>query len=404
MRTAKSYKLILLTLALIMSLMAALMLVPGKSAQALSVSSDPKAYFQVSKEASVHYANDSVEATVKNGSFFRFYNSVIVNDLGYEFTVSDNISKVEFKFDTSSKYENGNKLVKEDGSVSYAKEVTHALAIEFNSDSMLVTFNGVEKEVALSRDIKLVFNVNGNVLSLSVNGCETISSEDEYYLVKNIGGTPINDTRFDFIVTDGEDGLFSLKSVDQKVSDTEGTYKQTFELENDKVKTIAKPRAKLNDGIYTQDGLIKIKNNVVYSVTFYAYSIFGDSYKNSMSIASYDEGEGQVAIWFGNKDLPNSFCIKEEGDFVIDETIKLQIKSQDFETVEVLDNIVLYNSCDETPVYNNDQSAKESFEQALLKATRVTDSVTGEETYVRLGEKLTIPSLKDMIQETVGVI
>ena len=409
MKTAKSYKLILLTITLILAVVAGLMMLPTQKAFAAapSVSDNPKSYFTTTG-TDLAYANDNVEVTVKNGDTFKFINNVLANDLAYEFVIAENVTSVELKFTTDSKYVNGNPKAGDDGKVEYFTSIENLLKITVNTDDMTVEFNGETTTQAKATQIKVAFSVAHNEIYACVNGGTALVSSDEYYLVKNVGGTVANNVTLTFGVKAEETAKFALVSVDQKASDAEGAYKQTFAFENKKIKYFSRPRAILNDGIYSADGKINVTNGKQYTVTLKAYSIFGTSFNNSMriNVESLGANADDVSTWFANTDYPKSFVVSEKAGFGFDDTVKLNVqyimnKGADNEEawlIETLD-VNLYEEANQVPVYNFDDTALESFKAKLIKNTKTTDE-NGLETYVRLGDKVVIPSMKDLLGDT----
>lgn len=403
MKTAKSYKLILLTITLILSVVACFMLTPTQKAFAAapSVSDNPKSYFSTTG-ADLKYENDNVEVTVKDRDTFKFTNNVLVNDLGYEFIVGEEINSFELKFSTDSKYVNGNPKANDKGEVEYFTSIVHTLKITFNESDMTVEFNDKSQTQALSRNLKIVYTTNGNVLSVKVNDGDALSNDAGYYLVKNIGGTPVNGVILTFALEDGATAKFSVVSVDQKVSDATGAFKQTFAFENNKIKHFSYPRAILNDGIYNADGKVQITNGKQYTATVKAYSIFGTSFNNSMRLKLVTE-DTTINTWYANNDYPKSFAVNKPAGFGVDNSIKLNVEyivdlglgTEQVWLSECFD-VVLIEDAEEAPKYNFDEMAKRSFEKKLLENTKVTDE-NGVETFVRLGDKLTIPSMKDLL-------
>lgn len=381
MKTAKSYKLILLTILCIVTLMAFVTVNTGFKANAQTGSSSPMSYFS---GTDMKFENDKVTAKANATETFRFSWNIVCDDTEIKFAVDDKINSVKMAFD----------LEAED---STKEDIKKELNVTFGTPEMTVNYDGDETKITSSRELLVKTEVVEKVLNVYVNG--TLVSKEEKSHVKNAGLTPMKNVTFSFGAD--EDGVFSLEYVDLKAKDGTGAYKQTFELEGTQVKTLAKPRAKLSDDMYMADGSLNFRDGKQYTVTVSSYSLTGISDKNYMYIATNSVGTKGANLWYANSTLPKSFVISLAKDVEVDETVELCIKStaNDYDVIEVLPVTVYAKYDANKPTYIDDAQALERYIEEVEKATKVEyDEGKG---YVRLGDDYLIPSLKELITETV---
>ena len=255
--------------------------------------------------------------------------------------------------------------------------------------------------VAEKGDVTIEFKTENNVLSV-VKGA---ASPTEQIKIKGADKC-VAEISFTFTLkADVESADIIIKSIDQKKSDGTGKYKQTFELEGGKIKTLAKPRVSINNlPIKKNDGEIVPadygKLNVIYgkyysfnSIT--AYSVF-ESSSETLFIDKDSVGEN---AWVSDSTTPNTIAFKnaaetdfwlcrKDGDNVIDlekytvlPAIKYNEDTNAPKYISYIDNTKIYNKYADLVK----QAAKDGDHSILL------------------GESFEIPSLKGLVTDDYDV-
>ena len=343
---------------------------------------------------------DGNYATVKpaNKDSLTLKNPLAANELAFETKMSTSVKKVSLTFTTDSYDVNGN-VSGED----VIKTVTHELAITADGATPIrfdETNGDSAATVASGTDLKILFTVENNFVSVKVNDHVAIKSNDAKYKVKCVDKCEANTFTFIF-ETDEEsetEAFFSLVSVDQGAVNytANGEYKQTFatvdNAEGGEIAKLAKPRAGLGDAAFvrTSDGYKPIVvTGTEYKFDFTAYSVLGTVKSGDLYLAKVSESD---KVSLSNEDKPKSVI------FVSGADNRINVKSGD-EVIEKFSfNVIDRTTADTSaPVYDATEGAISSYKTALAKAA--TAEYDGKTYSVRLGEKVTVPSLETLVSD-----
>ena len=393
MKKAKSYKIILLITAFVMSIVAAFAMMSLNSAKAISVL--PSAYFSWGKNikttAVFDEENSSAIFTLKENDTIEIKNTVAVNDffLGYEM---ENVASIKLTTTANSYIANGNKNV--DGKFDTAIDNT----VLVNSDGTAKLNDDIDlPSGASSGEREIYMNVDDNgYYKASVDGLNYSAYEDNpYYRVKTsneyfklTGKVKIEITLAD--VT--KSAVFKIKSLSQKASDE--SYKQTFVV-TDGAFTEAKPIICLTDKTKVADGKAVIYNEIT-KINYNVYSFLNGIKKSNTKVTApagiwVNESEnGEVHFTTDLDEAKKQFSIINKSSGVDYLTVRLNVLDEADET--------------EKPYYTStpNQDALEAFKSAL-KSEYVADDKgtedTADDVYVSLGTSIEIPSLEDFVSD-----
>ena len=343
---------------------------------------------------------DGNYATVKpaNKDSLTLKNPLATNELSFETKMSESVKKVTLTFTTDSYDVNGN-VSGED----VIKTVSHELVITADG-STPVRFDETDgasaATVSAGADLKILFTVENNFVSVKVNNLAAIKSDNAKYKVKCVDKCEGNNFTFIF-ETDEEsetEASFSLVSVDQGAVNytVNGEYRQTFETvekaEGGEIAKVAKPRAGLGDAAFvrTDDGYKPIVvTGTKYKFAFTAYSVLGTVKSGDLYLAKVNAGDN---VSLSNEDKPKSVIFLSGADN------KINVKSGS-DVIETFTFDVKDGTAGDVlaPVYDATAEAINSYKTALAKAA--TAEYDGNIYSVRLGEKVTVPSLETLVSD-----
>ena len=388
MNSAKSYKLIILLTAFVLALVAAFCSMSVSTVKA-ATAADPDDYFSITANETVvdrnlRFADDNVVVTVQDGDVLTIDRKLVINDFEMKIVAPDftKFEKITFKFASDSYYVNGNKNA--DG--KFDTEIVNAFEITSAIDTLKV-------EV-----VDGVVSFNGNPVS------------DKYYRIDAVDmATAKISIEFD-LVSGADSADFSIVSIDQKASDADGKYKQTFELDEttEALTKKAYPRVSLNDEVFTRtkddNGTITSKLVVgeedKKTFTLNVHSLLGDVTASSVYLAK-DKNNETSSIWLNKADKPKTVMFTESSAADTFCIVYSDIKENDVletyevEVLEYNDNENAYDD-EDAPYYVYDKEAVEAFTAALAKAVKDEEGKS-----IPLGTKLELPSLADLVFDNV---
>ena len=384
MKQSKTFKLILtVAMAFFMSL-ACLLIFSPKTVKAADLP-----YF-TGTYSDGKYENDSAVFTVGDNKSVVLANSLIANTLALDLTLGEDVEGITISFETKPFdvngviYENGEKV----------DTIKHKLTLKF--DGSVVNFNETDGTTVLGAldktSLKIYFAVEDNVVKASVkDNASFVSNPSNLYLTSDVGGCVAKKITITADVkADVSTSTIAINSIDQDYSDNTGAYKQTFVLEEGKIKDNAKARIVLNGSAYvsTEDGYkLKAFKGTQYTYSFTAYSVLENLNSSDLFIKE------ATNLWLSNEDKPKTVIFKETGN--------LKLSIGDSENVydeiefEVLDKNAVTNTA---PAYRDSTDFEkqiESYKEALIKAT--LKDYNGKEYCIRLGEKVKLPSLETLV-------
>lgn len=372
MKNTKTNKLILAFVAIVMFIASAFTIFTSNNSAKAAPSSLSFLGGTAYDSATLDSEKSAIIVKVKNGQTLSFDNELAIDDFSMEFSLSSNVTQVKLELTSLSKYASG--VVIDD---KLTKDVVNTFTLNNSSDT----------------DYALAINVDGNTVKANVNG--TIN--DGQYEI-NTFGIPSAKMNIIFTVEDGAEGTVTLKSVDQKASDStsdsDGKYKQTFEVDNGAIKNFALPRVQV-DADFMQNGIAI--NGKIYDVKFYPYSI-AKSYTDADFYVDNDENE---SIWIGNATNPDDIAFfKPVGDNS-SMTFNVCVGKDDEKVIITSQNVTVMDVEKDTsiPSYVSNSNLMDIYKDAVAKACF---KEYGDETYhIPLGSKYVIPSMKDIVKDDV---
>ncbi len=411
MKVAKSYKIIFLIVAFIMSTMLALGALKPTSAYADSNVS-ASTYFTLNG-ASATFTNQGLVVEARDDVEITFKNNLIVNDMSMKMKLpQDFITSIDISL--SSFYVNGNPKEWSKNSsegTTFDKTIKNTLELKYQDGSTTIvnaTLNGkaisdiqvengfIVLNFAIENDY---FTVNNDDISAKYNADEMI-----YFKVKNIDDRAVtskisigHDTVVDGANTIGE---FVLEYVDQMRSDVSGDYKQSLILEDGRTKLTPskKQRVYLSEAFYLRqpDGsykALKLAWDKSYGMSYKACSLLNVS--TTLFLVN-PEGKYTNVEFKDSTATPNAIRFGQGTNVKFGVGAKVDGVTLQFEEF-VVDEVYAYNFKDnEAPRYVYDEIAYASFLSALEDEYTVTKD-DGSKTFAALGTELKVPSMKDLV-------
>ncbi len=420
MKVAKSYKIVVLIIAFLLSMAFALGFMNVSKAHADSAK--PDKYFALNG-AVASFDENGLNVAVREGKKVSFKNDLIVNELSLKMKLPENF-RTAFVLDLDAFYVNGNpeewsKKDTVDGT-KYQTSIKNIVKLSYDAlDNTKIDclINDVQiSDLSLDNGyLTLNFGVKDNYLTINDVDVASLYSADQkiYYKLKNVDNrVVVKGLTFDFHTdVQGLESAFILEYVDQMRSDNTGAYKQSLKLaDGETALTPANPRAYINEDFYIRkaDGsytAIKKAYNEKYKITIKACSVLG-GYTNLCLVnpTTATGFEYENVLLESDTTLPNELRFKSADDNVKFGVGEVKKDSNDVETTYVYEefnvaNVKSSNTVDNVkPVYTYDEIAYASFLNAMEKATTV-EKEDGTITSVGLGTDFTVPSLKDLVSD-----
>ncbi|MBE7090230.1 MAG: hypothetical protein E7362_05455 [Clostridiales bacterium] len=396
MKTARTHKILALLVLLVLSFTLAVfgMQFSGVKAATSLKASDYFVYSAgdiTSNQAT--FENDCVKAPLKTGDKIKIKNNVVVDDFEIKVKVPANATKFVLTAKTASYDVNGNEHIVE-GFAKFKTDIVNTLTINANGTA---TFNQGSETLVTATDgvytIKL--NVTDNFMQATVNGTAMPTVTYAKYKIAD----------YDKVIATVEMGIdlpqdateaspLYVEYVDQKVSDVEGDFKQTFKLNatGDAIEKKANPVMSLNAGFtkidettgkiiapMAKENILVITQNAVIPSTKTVKLTTSDSDKVWLSNSStyiMFKAEGEA-----------SFSIVDSSDNTVYETYNVLVKNEGYDGEGV------------APIYNGDAEALKAFKAKIEDKLKDDDG-----NYIRIGstQYLELPSLKSMVTDNVS--
>lgn len=419
MKKAFLYKLTLLAVAALLSFAVAFAAAFSGTASAAAVSvtrGNVSTYFSGEYAETLKLENDNLVATVSDGDgSLGIINPLVIDDLEIVVQFPQQLKSFEIALVSDSFYANG-AIKSEDVTAAFGEngdvkidndalnavlafdKVTNVLTV--NAGENKIALNGTEKAVTIDEDadISIKFTVTDNVLSAVVAG-ETVTNTDSYYKVKTVDKSTAAISFKAFSLDGADTAEFLIVSVNQKVSDLSGEYKQTFTLNEDNtVKTDGvKPRvaivglsAKIQGATITPVFAREYK-----SVSFKVYSLFGGVSANNVYLQS-DADESVIS-------LQNKTNIKFSN--TQPETVK--IFSADFAEIEeyAVSAALRFDDDEAAPTYIGYLGNEDIYSSYKLLVAKAAINDYGEDGVhsIRIGETYKIPSLENLVKDNYDI-
>lgn len=376
MKTAKSYKIIMLFTAFVLFMAAAFCSMTFGVVETSAATPVASSYFSGAK--SVEFKDDNVLVTFGKESGeneVAVKNELVIEDFAITLKASADVESLNLKLTYDSYYVNGNQKV-EGEKVSFDKEIVNEIAL-----------TGAETETKY--EIKVVDN------KVQLNG--TTVNNDLYYKIRKVDKAT---AKVALVATlkDGVDtATLEIVSIDQKASDTEGNYKQTFKIEDDKL-TYAKVRATVGMDIFakTETGYKTVAffdKSESYSASVNVYSVINNVnaselyLANPVNAAFANYVEKPKKIVFNKADVTATFdLVSKEGETVTaHESYSVEIVKKDKDQTKpklIADNLAIdaYKNAIDELIYAKDDNGNIDRTQN-----------------VALGTDFEVPSFEDLV-------
>ncbi len=436
MKVAKSYKIIFLILAFIMSTMLALGVMKPSNVYADSKVSASTYFVMTDGETvtSASFGTAGLQVEPRDKVKFSLKNNLIVNDMSMKMKLSKGFT-TSVEITLTSFYVNGNPKEWskwESDKISgtdFDKQIVNTLKLGYDENAKVVgSLNGVEigQEFAVDANgfVVIEFGIVNNFFT--VNGIDVsanYSSEDAkiYYKVKNVDDRALSSKisiGFEKIEDAAmQDNDFILEYIDQLTdSDPEtNDYKQSFIIAEGQTKLTPakKQRVYLSEAFYLKkdDGTYTLtkKTNEIYSLSFKGCPVIDSS--ASLCLVNPDN-KYNVELETGTT-IPNEILFNKGSDGSFGVGAKVSGKYEVFEEF-IVDDLKVTNYNDginvqnykdeEAPKYVFNDVAYASFLNALKQeytvekdneeTPEIGDKTT---TSAGLGTTLNIPSMKDLV-------
>ena len=395
MRTTKSYKIVLLFIAMALSLMA-FSLCLGGAKKALAAST-PNAGSYFTSASVLEFKEDGVAAMLEEDGTISTKHELALDNLGFEVKANADIEELNVTVYTAPYLVAGNVRLNEDNEKELVETVEHKLSIAISGSSLTIKFNGETASATLSGNLDIAFNVNDNVLTAIVEGNEVFSSKAEYK-VYDLDTCIAEEVVFQVAkladnVTEAE---LLILSVDQNTADTTGKYKQTFKLDADgKIEKQATPYGVIANSFIASNGKINLRSLYKHTLTLRGLSVLGELKTANLRLTKFDANDND--IWFEKVENPKSVLFREAGVEKIN--IETNLSAYEDKVLRTLE-INVFDEDTVAPTYNTALVAGEVYEAyklAVEKATKVTED--GKESYIGLGEDYKVPSLENFVSD-----
>lgn len=372
MKKALSCKLILLLIAFALSLALAFSFYGAQSVHAADVTADNvSAYFSGAESFNLDGGN--LKATVKGDkNSVNITNKLVVDDLAIEFNVPDAVSSIKVTLNYDSYFVNG---AEKDG--DFRKLIENEFTFDVNGN------------------LTVYVSTEDNVVTVKVAG-ETQSKNDIYYKIKGADKC-VAKVGFDFTLAENaESADIIIKSIDQKASDNSGAYKQTFNLEEDKIAAFALPRVAINNLPMKGNGdSLKAIVGTKYSFSFTAYSVFANVSASNLYIESKNDN-----VWADPSTTTPKSIIFEQGNGEYEFTVRTdETEFIERYVVETVDRDSDYNTAPEYIDFEENETVYEWYKTLVEKAAKKEYTVDDKTITrsIRLGDSYEIPTLEDLV-------
>lgn len=402
MKIAKSSKICVLILALILSLACALSFMNfnvTKADDSFSLST----YFGGSAESiAIDADKDKLVVKTNNEKTFEIKNQLLIDDFATAFTVGDKVSKITLTVTADSYFGEGvrktesSDLLKvsdiNDDTEDNVKEIENVIVIDFTANEFKLNEKAAVAFTPAATGDEYTLGLSVADGNLTVNFASVSDTNtDTYYKIGGKDKTPA-ELSFKFETTE-DDQEIKFSYIDQGASVADGTYKQEFKDENPEKAT---PRARVTFGgsyIANNKNEVNFINGAEIKASFTEYSVLGKN-GGKFSLAKNADAD-ENAVTLSTEDNPDEMKIAASGD------VKFDVK-QDGKVVETY-TAKMYDKGSDTaaPEYKiaaDNKEAYDAFIKALYDATRKDYGDNGTH-YVKLGDKITVPSFKGLVTD-----
>jgi len=390
MKMAKSYKILLLIAAFVLSVILGVGAFAFKPVNAEMVEG-PKLtdYFSgtgVTSDEMTFDASGNAKFKVNSGDEVKIKNKLVIEKFKTELVFDTaEIEKFQIILKYDSYYVNGNKNVDDNGTADTSDDI---VTFDQNIENVCEVQPG---------EVTITVDANCNVL---VNG----ESKGNYYRIRKVDRAVASITFRPVLKQNVETSAFEIKYVTQDADND--NYKQEFKLESGKLKA-ATPIVTVNTPIFVKTDVgYKLRAYAgdfsSYALTYNVYSVVGNvatselyptipETETNISIPEDKDDNNHDRLFFKEGGVNSTFniCGKEDGTEKVYATYE----------VEVLDKLTKKDTGNDAPKYVLDEDALDAFEYQLKNQyyKENIDEDNNESHYVALGTTIEIPSLEDLI-------
>ena len=360
---------LILVVALVLSVIFALCVSPMFNVKAETVSPKGTNYFSGIKETDISFEENVVKFNFTDTEEVEFKSKLAIDDFQIALIFADNVESAKLILEYDSFYVNGN----ENAEGEFDKSIENTFDLTVSTDTL------VDVSVA---DGKVYVN----------SACKA----EDYYKIRVVDKA-IAKVSISVKSKNQEKSSFSIKYVDQKVSDSEHNYKQTFELTSGSL-VAAYPVINLDADIF-----VKTKTGYVtrafmltdasnsYNLAYNVHSVLGNV--SSSDLYPTTDDVTKVSIPTNDKD---KVTFKAKGNATFNISAKDAGVEVDYATytVEVIEKDDGTNTAPE--YITTDAQAIKAFNAAIKKQIIIEESAEGV-SYISLGSTLEIPSFEDLV-------
>lgn len=404
MKSAKSYKILVMLVAFAMSVVAAFALMAPATVKADATTAPAVSeYFNYGETTTAEFKDGKAVFTLTDADTIEFDNKLALDQLYFDYEMNANVKSITLKLTTDSYYVNGNK--NKDG--GYDTTIVNALTINADGTAKLNEIDLVLESSAMMpssiAETSITFGALDGMLNVAfVNADKEVYMADTiatpYYNVKktNAYNRLIGKLSIDVeLVENAESAEFSIVGVAQNGMDYYTYNKvealQTFALDTDNKLTQAIPAISLADDykVVEESGQSKLirYDDDCETIDYTVYSILGGYAKSKTKLALNQETDGWI-----NPDASKYEVQLQKGQKILNIVEKAEEPNVLLSiNVNVLDHT---QKNDVKPEYITDANAIASYVNALTEKYVDKDGVC-----VALGTEIELPSMKDLVSD-----
>ncbi len=361
MKLAKSHKIIFLITALALSVMLAFSALTVFTGKAIEPIENPNASNYFENEATAEFVDAGVKLSVDSNKKVSFSNELVISDMAIELGATENVKNVNLVLTYDSYYKNGNK----NAEGKFDKEIVNTFDVTGKSSVSIKVENNVVK----------------------VDGAE--NAGDYYKISKN--DAPIAKVSLELTLNDGATtGSVIVKSIDQKASNGEGKYKQSFVLVDGKLQpALAVVTLSSSNFAKDADGKYVAYANQDYSLYCRGYSVI-ETKTSGFTVTENDD----ITV----ADNDGSYIhFKALASGITEKTVTLKIEDKDLSSASY--EVKVVNKLDKTASDEENSAPKYVYDELAIQAFKaeLENQYIKDGKLVPLGTKINIPSMEDFV-------
>lgn len=406
MKTLKTHKILVLLLSVLALFATYLAFAGGFTAKAEVIGSNYFTYQNGSADlGDVVFENNVAEIKTYRDNALKFKNELVVDDFGIELFLNNDFTSTTLTLELPS-YDKNGAYYKNGANETYETTVKNNVVISVDSSSQLTAcFNNTSAKVItpVFTGGKVVIKVQRPLgseylqASISFDGNPYVNlSEDVYgvdikdYYKVNVNETPVAKVSISQNPK-GDNGLIHIESISQKTADD--NFKQNFEIEEGKIKTVAYPRVVVDSSLYNYNGTDNCYH-VIAGIP-YSLSIKGKSFIDGDTASGYKfvGGDDSVlvngtSVAFIESDVNKTLYVKSSDDTKTYEEITVKAISSETDV--------------KAPEYNLEDRVINAFKQKLNSLIYEYDAEGNRKTKLSIGSGEYLTLSADMFRNLVS--